>query len=413
MKNKVVISGITILLVCIFCITAYAGAVLSPAVSILQKDTQVIKTCVGGDNVYFEAEDFEKVLNVKKIKELTVVALPDVACGVLKLGYGDVTPGQSIPRGYISSLRFIPNENVQSASFTFTADGMSECTCKLVMLDTLNSSPTAKECALYSVSGVCVYGKLAATDPENDALVYTVTSGPRHGTLTLDKHTGEYKYSPDMTYSGRDRFTFRVTDVYANTSESANVTIDIDKNTGNILYADMLDSGDHLAAVMMAQNGIIVGEKLGDDRLFYPERTVTRGEFLIMAMNAAGITPEENADVSAFADSGSFTQYLSKYVGTAYKLGIIKGFTQEDGTYFKADSVINAEQAATVTCRICRKLNAPFSGELAVSAYTDMISEQDLSVLVSAGICADVPRDTEMTRANIATALYAMMNSIN
>ena len=49
-----------------------------------------------------------------------------------------------------------------------------------------------------AVTGV-VTGTVIATDPDNDALTYTVSGNPTSGTVTLNPQTGAYSYSPTTT----------------------------------------------------------------------------------------------------------------------------------------------------------------------------------------------------------------------
>ncbi|UUC95406.1 Ig-like domain-containing protein [Comamonas sp. C11] len=55
-------------------------------------------------------------------------------------------------------------------------------------------------------------GKITGTDKDGDALEYTQGTGPSHGTVTIDKDTGEYTYTPDPDYNGPDEFTVIVDD---------------------------------------------------------------------------------------------------------------------------------------------------------------------------------------------------------
>ena len=44
-------------------------------------------------------------------------------------------------------------------------------------------------------TGQTITGNFGATDPEGDALTYTVTQGPQHGSLTIDRATGAFTYA--------------------------------------------------------------------------------------------------------------------------------------------------------------------------------------------------------------------------
>ncbi len=64
-------------------------------------------------------------------------------------------------------------------------------------------------------TGQTITGNFGATDPEGDALTYTVTQGPQHGSLTIDQATGAFTYAPDdINYTAvqTDSFTVSVTD---------------------------------------------------------------------------------------------------------------------------------------------------------------------------------------------------------
>jgi VCBS repeat-containing protein len=64
-------------------------------------------------------------------------------------------------------------------------------------------------------TGQTVTGNIGATDSEGDALTYTVTQGPQHGTLAIDQATGKFTYTPDdinYTAAQTDSFTVSVAD---------------------------------------------------------------------------------------------------------------------------------------------------------------------------------------------------------
>ena len=50
------------------------------------------------------------------------------------------------------------------------------------------------------------------------------------------------------------------------------------------------------------REGILVGESHGGRYFFQPEQTVSRAEFLALAMDAAGLEPMEDVTVTGFSD---------------------------------------------------------------------------------------------------------------
>ena len=54
---------------------------------------------------------------------------------------------------------------------------------------------------------------LTGSDPEGEAISFSLVQGPQHGTLSdIDPTTGQATYTPFANYNGPDNFVFRVTD---------------------------------------------------------------------------------------------------------------------------------------------------------------------------------------------------------
>ncbi|MGA5543128.1 Ig-like domain-containing protein [Mycobacterium sp. NPDC051198] len=78
-----------------------------------------------------------------------------------------------------------------------------------------NQAPVVSNPTTTVQAGQTVTGNIGVTDAEGDALTYTVTKAPEHGTLTIDQQTGEFTYTPDdINYDAAqtDTFTVSVTD---------------------------------------------------------------------------------------------------------------------------------------------------------------------------------------------------------
>ncbi len=63
----------------------------------------------------------------------------------------------------------------------------------------------------------------------------------------------------------------------------ATVTIHINKQSTKITYADMGGNASCYSSLLLAEKGILTGEKLGNEYFFRPGSAVTRGEFLAMS----------------------------------------------------------------------------------------------------------------------------------
>ena len=97
-------------------------------------------------------------------------------------------------------------------TFAFAADG----------------APIAENLELSTFRGVSVGGRLSATDPDGDALHYTVTTQPVKGRLDLDDD-GHFVYTPAEGKRGKDYFGYQATDADGNRSQEATVIIRIEK----------------------------------------------------------------------------------------------------------------------------------------------------------------------------------------
>jgi len=75
-------------------------------------------------------------------------------------------------------------------------------------------------------------------DANEDALTATLVQGPAHGTISLDA-VGSFTYTPDGTFVGIDRFTYRATD---GSLSSPDTTVSVTVN-GNIIRVSTTASG--------------------------------------------------------------------------------------------------------------------------------------------------------------------------
>ncbi|MCI0537942.1 MAG: cadherin-like domain-containing protein, partial [Verrucomicrobiales bacterium] len=79
-----------------------------------------------------------------------------------------------------------------------------------ITVQDVNHAPVTDGTSIQTLSDQSASVLLSATDPDGDALVFTLVAGPSHGTLsgTLPNP----KYTPAAGYSGSDSFTYTVSD---------------------------------------------------------------------------------------------------------------------------------------------------------------------------------------------------------
>jgi hypothetical protein len=311
-----------------------------------------------GQELSFEADDFKRALNRSALSYVTVRSLPSGADGTLYLGNTAVREGQSISAANLSLLSFAAaSDRVETASFTFTVDETAyPITCSLHLLRALNNCPTLEQApetalAVSTHEDIACTGRLYGHDPEGDALRYEVISYPSHGYLKMeDASTGRYVYTPDASYTGTDSFRYYVRDCFGNSSAAQTVSLTVTRRATSVQYADMAGRETYNAALTMTEQGIMSGVQVGNSVYFYPEQTVSRAEFLVMAMNAVGITDVAD-QTTVFYDNAQIPVSMRGYVATGYALGYLRGGQDANGNlcFFPSEPITRAEAAVMVT----------------------------------------------------------------
>ncbi len=161
-------------------------------------------------------------------------------------------------------------------------------------------------------------------------------------------------------------------------------------------------------------NKIISGDGDGN---FYPDRPVSREEFLKMAMQAAGISNVGNAELS-FADVDSNEWYYG-YVAAAYQNGIVKGM---DNTRFGIGETIVRADMAVMLRRILEHCGISVQPIKPAFIFDDYASIPDyaadsIALLCEGGLMQGVGNNSFMagasaTRAEAAVAIQRIYDYI-
>ena len=83
-------------------------------------------------------------------------------------------------------------------------------------------------------------------------------------------------------------------------------------------FAD-LDRDAQFEALWLRETGLFGGETISDRLSFGPERSVSRGDFLAMVMDLAGVAPEIGLPEAAFADGEEAAAWLRPYLSSALR----------------------------------------------------------------------------------------------
>ena len=221
------------------------------------------------------------------------------------------------------------------------ADDMTEITVQ-------NMNPIAKDLEYATFRNISIHGQFSAIDPDGDAVTFEVSGVPKKGTVKAEKD-GSFIYTPGDNKKGRDTFSYHAIDANGNISNKATVTISINKQSTKITYADMADSSAHYAALVLAEKGILIGEKLGNDFFFHPDSLVTRGEFLALCLGLSDAEMLKGITRTGFADDGSIPAWAKPYVSTGLMTGIITGYRNDSGQLvFSPQKPITFSEAAVL-----------------------------------------------------------------
>ncbi len=386
---------------------------LSEGAALYAEDATLIKSGYLGESVHFRLSDFRQALGTKKISAIVITSLPEAGSGTLFLASSRLVKGQSIPAAAINLLKFVPAAStVQESSFTFTAGnacGGAEIKCVIRLIEKKNEAPSVAEDAALSVTtqkGISYFGTLSATDPEGDALYFRVTSYPKRGTLSLlDSETGEFRYTPTGNYKGKDSFSYVVRDEYGNFSTEQTVSVKVKNRASSLVYEDVAGTDTELAAVTLTDEGVVLGRLSGDGMFFDPDKTVSRGDFTVMAMKIAGFSPIDGLYDTCFDDNESIPTSVRRYIATAQIKGYVNGKFDGTGLYFAADEAITKAEAAVIVCNVLGlKGNASepvFAADGSIPTWAvpslNTLWEMDVPVMGAT---------EEMTRAEAVKMLY-------
>ena len=352
--------------------------------------------------VFSENEAFEGVY---------VASVPSQLDAEVSLGARTLRAGDVLDRSMLSQLLVLPAEN-RDASCELVycpiegGEVQPSRALELSILTGKNEAPVCRDVKFETYKNIANTGVLSASDPEGDTLTYQLVKEPKRGTVDIAPD-GSFTYTPAQNKVGKDVFTYTATDSAGNVSNVANVTVKIVKPTDKAMYQDL--AGDTLAytAMWLKDRGVYTGKRIAGNLCFEPEGTLTRGEFLVMAMKLLGAEPENARLTSGFADESKTPAWMRPYIVSAFKSGMVSGVTSPDGMVFRPSSNLTRAEAAVMLQNI---LDLPQSQEAAVFSEDCAVpvwAQASVSALESAGISIPVTTSAEnLTRREAAELLY-------
>ncbi len=420
---KKILTALIMVALLLCSLSLFAFADFGVGVEVMASDVKMIKTGLIGQKLPFTDTDFKTALGVRDFSEVTVTRLPDAADGTLMLGARRLAEGQSVRRRNIGSLVFVPaSAEVTGAEFEFTVDdlaGGEAILCKVKLIDRINYAPTVSGISEQALSfttqrDISVFGKLSCEDKEGDEIEFIIVSYPTNGSLTMSDDGEGFRYTPDDGYSGRDSFVYVARDEYGNYSKAATVNLKVTERMSEVVYVDMIDSKSYNAATAMTAMGIMSGKRIGDDMYFMKDESVSRAEFVAMAMKAIGTRADKSLTQTFFDDNADIPKSLVSYVATAQKAGIINGSFEKTGLYFRPNEAITKYEAAIVMANLIEVNDTAAAVNLNDISSVPVYARGQYGAMCSLGIIdADegAVRDT-VTREDACEYLYRLCLSV-
>ncbi len=365
------------LLAVLFYCRGASGSAVSPGLEVLREETKLVKCCVNGCRVDFTADEFASLAG-GEVDYITVCSLPAAREGALKMAGVDAVKGQKISAGGIALLKFVPAQGFAGESgFTFSVGEGEAFECVIKYSETVNFAPSAVGGSFDTYKNVSVTKPLGAYDPDGDALTYVVDRYPASGTLSISG--GEATYTPMRGFTGGDSFVYHVVDGYGQASGKAEAEVTVKDSRSGIYFADMREDEAHLPAILAAENDVMTYRLIGDSYYFAPEEKVSRIDFAVMLVTAAGIElPKKQHATDIFTDTAAESSAKRLYLEAAVTSGLVK--TEESA--FRPREAISVSDAVAMTERALEEGTAGIS-----SAYYEdtgrPLTRKDAAVMLS------------------------------
>lgn len=368
---------------CLALAMVFAGALAVPAMA----------AEVDCDTAYcFSTADFAE--GEEAISGICITGLPASDAGTVMLGSRVLRSGDILTADQVAQMTFAPLQTREDKVAQVTYLPIFEDRVEAAAVMTLsirgkeNKAPVAQDSALETYKNLSNEGKLLASDPEEQPLTYSLLRQPRRGTVEL-REDGSFTYTPKKNKVGVDSFTFTAADPAGNVSREATVTVQILKPVDAMLYRDTAGADCRFSAQWLRNTGLFSGEQVGGEAFFFPDKTVTRGEFLSMLVNLLEI-PVEEVDAP---------DWVQPYLDAAIRSGLVTGWQQE--SFNMTEAITGAETAVALQ----NALDLPVGHEeIAYGEEVPTWAATSLAVMAENGV--ELTAEAPLTRAQAAQILY-------
>lgn len=333
---------------------------------------------------------------------ICITGLPEASSGTVLLGSRVLRAGDILTVDQLTQMSFHPLRTEKDAQAVISylpiyANRVEKsATMTIAIRGKEDKKPVAQDFSMETYKNLPNDGVLKAEDPEGKALTFTVVRSPKRGTVEV-KDDGTFVYTPKKNKVGIDSFTYTATDPAGNVSREATVTVQILKPTDSKQYTDTLGHDDRFEAEWLRNTGLFVGEQVGGNACFHPEKTVSRGEFLAMVVKVLDIPLADADEVRLSADA---PDWLKPYLVAAQRSGLMADL-ETSASY---DAALTGAEAAVI---LQNALDLTVS-----SAALETVSTEDVPTRAAASIAVmaengiSLQAEAPLTRADAAKALY-------
>ena len=307
-------------------------------------------------SIYFSAKDFAENFSASDKRELATVKIltvPDAPDAQFKYGDGatDVTADLEIAADQLSTLYFKPGTDwVGDTSFTYQAkaadSNYSNTATVTITVTPPSEGPLVVEDMSFSTKKNTPYtGQLIgrSTDSIPSDFTFQIGKAPTKGNVEVtDVHTGAFTYTPFTDQLGDDEFTFHIVyDPYQSREATVSINIEDTPEENLFHYADLGVHWAAYSAAKLVERDVTVGEKVGSQYFYYPERQLTRGDMVLLMTSAVGLEglPEWDG-IQKFADHDSIPDYLLEPAYRALQAGIIQGVEENGQIYLYPNATL-------------------------------------------------------------------------
>lgn len=295
----------------------------------------------------FTASDFS---GEEEIVGICITQLPAPETGTAMLGQRVLREGDILTADQVAQMTFAPLRTEEDATATVTYLPIYEnrveksTTMSIAIRGKEDKAPVAEDFAIETYKNLPNTGALKVSDPEGESLTYTLVRAPKRGEVDL-REDGSFVYTPKKNKVGVDSFVYTATDPAGNVSRQATVTVQILKPNDKNQYTDTVGLDCRFEAEWLKNTGLFTGEKVGGESCFFPEKTVSRGDFLTMAVKVLEI-PVEDVDYSQIPQD--VPMWLKPYVGAAMRSGLLEGWPETETGSLDFSSPITELEAAVL-----------------------------------------------------------------